>query len=187
MAKFTTRRLIENAVRLVGRASEDYAQELQEWLEKLWRQSTGSIPPGFNDTISPTISPNTTPTAGTEEAGWVAADAIPPLDLLLTTKGDLLTKDSALYARKAQDAVADGSPLLKDSAQPTGMRWGPVGETDQLILSVKAFSPHPERIPQIQAGPNITITYNALGPVIESTGGTVDSDQNILANQVFGG
>lgn len=106
------------------------------------------------------------------------------LDLKLTTKGDLLTRDTTAYIRKAQEAVADGSVLLKDSAQATGMRWGPVGETDQAILAVEAYTPHPPRIPQSQAGTAITITNNALGPIISSI---PDSDQGILANQVFGG
>lgn len=111
------------------------------------------------------------------------------LDLKLTTKGDLLAHTGAAYARKAQEAVADGSALLKDSAQATGMRWGAIGETDQLILAASSLLPHPPRIPEVQAGTNVTITYNALGPIVASTGGgsAVDSDQNILATQVFGG
>jgi hypothetical protein len=35
----------------------------------------------------------------------------------------------------------------------------------------RAMLPHPQRIPKVQAGANITITENALGPIIASTGG----------------
>lgn len=58
------------------------------------------------------------------------------------------------------------------------------------IDSIRAFLPHPQPGPKVQAGTNITITENALGPVIAAAGaGSAASDDadSIIASQVFGG
>ena len=117
---FTTRRQIGNAVRLVGRSPIDYAQELQEWLEQLQRQAQGGIPAGFNNT-----TPNATAaagSAGTEAAGWMAADAIIPQGIV-TTKGDLLGY-SSVPDRLPIDL--DGYVPVADSTAPLGIRWKPL-------------------------------------------------------------
>lgn len=79
--KFKTRRLGPNPVRIVGRAPDDYAQELQERLEKLGEQVTGAIPGGFNSTTPTTIDGTTPATPGSESEGWAAADHGHALDI----------------------------------------------------------------------------------------------------------
>ena len=80
MAKFKSLRLGPCRIQLVGRSPEDYAQELQEAIKKLWEKVWGGIPAGFNSTVPPTIQAGAAGTAGTESAGWMAADARPAIE-----------------------------------------------------------------------------------------------------------
>lgn len=74
MAQALSRRLAEVVPRLVGRAPERYAQELQDFLEALERRSVNSIPPGFNDVPPEPLVPGAPASPGTEGSGWAAAD-----------------------------------------------------------------------------------------------------------------
>jgi hypothetical protein len=62
----------------------------------------------------------------------------------LTTKGDLLTRDSSALARLG--VGTDGHVLTADSAQTFGIKWaaasggGAAGDSDQVILPVQIFS-----------------------------------------------
>lgn len=60
------------------------------------------------------------------------------------------------------------------------------GATSDTILANQDFARHMPLMPLVQAGTDITLTQNALGPVINSSASGA-SDQNILANQIFGG
>lgn len=71
----TSRRISFNPPRIVGRVPNDYAQELQEFLEMLARGQDDGIPPGFNDTTPQTVIAGGAASAGTETTGWMASDA----------------------------------------------------------------------------------------------------------------
>jgi hypothetical protein len=71
--KFSTRRLIPNPVRIVGRHPGDYAQELQEFTERVQQNLVGAIPAGFNNIPALPVAAHAG-TAGTESQGWAAAD-----------------------------------------------------------------------------------------------------------------
>src|SRR5262245_39669941 len=74
--------------------------------------------------VPPTLSPNASPTIG-EGPSFMLEDARAALDLLLTLKGDSLTRDGSQYVR--EPVGADGTVLTADPAQPTGRRWAPAG------------------------------------------------------------
>jgi len=76
---FRTRRRTERPPRIVGRTPPDYAQELQGYLEKDHERAEGGIPGGFNETVPPDLVAGGAGSAGTESAGWMAADAAPPV------------------------------------------------------------------------------------------------------------
>lgn len=69
-----SRRLTNTVIRLVGRSPNDYAEELQRFLEKLSKQVFGGIPAGFNEVVPEDISADDTGSAGSESSGWAAAD-----------------------------------------------------------------------------------------------------------------
>ena len=50
----------------------------------------------------------------------------------------------------------------------------------------RAFLAHPQHVPTTRAGSGVTVTRDALGYVVSSSGGSGDSDQFILPNQIFG-
>jgi len=60
---------------------------------------------------------------------------------------------------------------------------GTYEEDARVIEALRAFLPHPARISKIQAGTNITIVENALGPVISAAGASAapDNDARIVA------
>lgn len=131
MAKYTSRRLLGYAIRIVRRTPEDYAYELQEWLESLFGQVEGGIPAGFNDLTPNPLDPNSGGSSGSESSGWAAADHVHELDLLLDTKGDLLTFDGSLYVRLP--AGTEALYLEADPAATTGLRYGPIVLTPSTI------------------------------------------------------
>lgn len=128
--KFKTRRLIGNEVRLVGRTPEDYAQELQELLEDLRRAVVGSIPGGFNGIAPAILSLNAAAAAGSESDGWTPPSHVHALDLLLTTKGDLLSYNGSVYVRVGLAGAPDGHALVAKAAEPAGWKWDSVGWVD---------------------------------------------------------
>lgn len=77
--KFKTRRLGSDVTRLVGRTWPDVQQGLQEFLEKLWAQVSGGVPPGFNGLVPPPVQAGNTGSAGAESSGWMSASASPPV------------------------------------------------------------------------------------------------------------
>jgi hypothetical protein len=78
--KFSSRRFLGTALRVVGRAWEDVAQEVQEWSEKMQLAWQGGIPPGFNSVIPTIIQAGIPGSAGSESVGWMAADASIPIE-----------------------------------------------------------------------------------------------------------
>ena len=61
---------------------------------------------------------------------------------------------------------------LRIASEIFGRRQG----VAQLLLTddidgLRVFLPHPPRIPEVQAGANVTIAHNARGPVISASGG----------------
>jgi hypothetical protein len=152
VSKYNTNRLSETAPRIVGRAPADYAQELQEFLEKLLYKAIGGIPAGFNET-DPTIIDGGSPSApGSESAGWAAADHQHGLDIdgtpgnvatvsaqgagpgvslidhthrltILTVKGDLLGHNGSDPIRIP--VGADGYVPMADPLAAPGWSWQP--------------------------------------------------------------
>lgn len=63
--------------RLTGRAWEDVAQGLEEFLRKLWDSEADGIPAGFGkDTIPSTIQAGVPSETGDLNSGWAAADHV---------------------------------------------------------------------------------------------------------------
>ncbi len=209
--KFKTRRFTGTVPRLVRHSWEDISKELQEFLEKLFLQVLGGIPPGFNNVTPQNINANNTAAAGAEGDGWASASHVHDVDTaapsnptgktpvegvsgalmradatvqqgIVTTKGDLLTHDNATAERLA--VGTDGQVLNADSAETTGLKWIDPGASSTLVLAVKAFLEHMPRIPKAQAGTGMSIVENALGPEISAV---IAFDQSILASQIFGG
>jgi hypothetical protein len=171
--KFKTRRLITNPVRIVGRKLEDFAQELQEWLEKLSAQVSGGIPGGFNSTTPTTVDGTTPSSPGSESDGWAAGLHQHPTDI------------SGLPADIGSSNTQGSGPGITLSGHSHNLPF-----SDNLILGLSSFTRHPPRIPEVQPGTNITIAYNALGPIISAGAGapgSPDSADSIIANQVYGG
>jgi hypothetical protein len=162
MPKFKSLRLGPCRVQLVGRDPQDYAQELQEAIKKLWEKVWGGIPAGFNGTVPPTIQAGVAGSAGNESAGWMAADAQVPIETgipanptgkvasegtgtalmrasatiaqgIVTTKGDILSHDGATAERLG--VGADALYLTAHDAQTTGLRWGPIVLTPSVFTS----------------------------------------------------
>jgi len=69
-----------------------------------------------------TLDPNLGALVGTGPS-YAREDHRHPLDLKLTTKGDLLTRTTTAYARLP--VGTDGDALLADSTQALGLRYGP--------------------------------------------------------------
>jgi len=169
--KFKTRRFSGDYVRLVGRAWEDVQQEVQELLEKLLNQVTGAIPPGFNN-IGPTTIDGVTPgTPGSESSGWAAANHQHPLDV------------SGVPGIAGTPASTQGAgPGVSLSGHTHNLEF-----TDTVIVGIDVFTPRLQRIPKVQAGTNVTIVENALGPVVSSSGGagSPDDGSTIDAHRAF--
>lgn len=126
------RRISPGAPRLVGRTPNDYAQELQEFLEHGQKAAEGGLPAGFGRVVPVPVAVGGSGSAGNETTGWMAADArlvlgtgtpvpigmtnaegsssaAPRLDHVhatpLTTNGDVLTVAAGALARVAIGAA----------------------------------------------------------------------------------
>jgi len=73
------RRISQNGLRLVGRAWNDVARELQEILQALLDSNDNGLPAGFGDVTPDTITPDSSGDAGDETKGWAAADHDHPI------------------------------------------------------------------------------------------------------------
>ncbi len=72
--RYTTKRLFDTAPRIAGRDPKTYAQELQDFLERLFAKVVGGIPAGFNEVVATEVEAGVSASAGTESTGWSAAD-----------------------------------------------------------------------------------------------------------------
>jgi hypothetical protein len=139
-----SRRLQQFRLRLLGRHPADYAQELQEFLKAMWDQAMG-IPGGWLGTTPPTIVAGSAGTAGSEAAGWQAADARPAIETATPSSRTGVTGDegtgTALMRADATipDAViheatlaTDGYGLIADSTQSLKIRFIPALSRDEV-------------------------------------------------------
>jgi len=53
----------------------------------------------------------------------------------------------------------------------SGFLENPSVVPERLVDAMRALFPHPPRIPEVQAGTNVTLAHNARGPVISASGG----------------
>ena len=147
---FTTRRRTERPPRLVGRTFAEIAQELQEFLEKDHERAEGGIPGGHNGTTPGSLVVGGAGSPGSESAGWMAADAIPPVPVgnpiaiaiansagssglfnhsdhihaaVITANGDILTVNAAASALIAHAVGIYPQVLKADPGSATGLAW----------------------------------------------------------------
>jgi len=78
--KYTSIRPVDTPPQIVGRAPVTYAQELQEFLERLFYKVTGGIPSGFNSINPAPNIPDQSPDPGDENQGWAAANHAHPTE-----------------------------------------------------------------------------------------------------------
>lgn len=64
--------------------------------------------------------------------------------------------------------ATEGTALVMDNG---ALSFLSPGEWAQLLLAVQSYLEHQPRIPKVQAGSNVTVVENALGPVISASGG----------------
>ncbi len=88
----TGRRHLPSPPRLSYRDYREYAAELEEFLTRLYDSEADGIPPGFNDTVPHDVEVGSAGDAGTENAGWAAADHEHPVDS--NTPSDLGTANA---------------------------------------------------------------------------------------------
>lgn len=74
-----SRRIVKDKVRLVGRAFNDTARELQDAINELIEGSDNGLPPGFGDVTPTQITPDSAGDAGDQTTGWAAADHDHPI------------------------------------------------------------------------------------------------------------
>jgi hypothetical protein len=92
--KFSSRRLSQGQERLAGRSWEDVAPRMEELVSRINEQVSGGIPPGFNNSSPVQVQAGVEASPGTENAGWMAADAVisvetaAPSSILLGTTAD---------------------------------------------------------------------------------------------------
>ena len=76
MKYLSTRLTDDSPPRIVGREPATYAQELQEFLERLLAKVLGGIPAGFNDVAPTDVQAGVSADAGEESTGWASADHV---------------------------------------------------------------------------------------------------------------
>lgn len=78
--------------------------------------------------------------------------------------------------------------VIKINGAGTGFDFASPGYVP-FILAGRVFGKPSPVIPGVRAGTNVTVTRDAGGYIIASTAGAPvwDTDQNMLANQVYGG
>ena len=124
-------------------------RKLEEWLRSLSADASG-LPPtheethlaGGSDALdtpgTPTdVTVNVAANAG-DGASYAYEDHQHGVDLGLTTKGDLLSRSSSVYARLPVGTA--GQALVVDSAQTLGIKWGvPAAAEEAEFLALVAL------------------------------------------------
>lgn len=129
MAKFTTLRLFETAPRIVGRSPSDYAQELQEFLEKLLNKAVAGIPAGFNAIVASVIQAGVSSDSGSESSGWAAADhahgilTAAPADISLGASASEGTSPALARADHVHGTIALQSEILALIEEESYLSW----------------------------------------------------------------
>lgn len=110
------------------------AATLRGWLLKLWEGYYGHPAPhaithlqGEADPLQAPGAPaavvlNQSPAAGSGPS-YALEDHVHENDILLTARGDLITRTSSAYAPLA--VGSDDDVLTADSGEPTGLKWAP--------------------------------------------------------------
>lgn len=92
---------------------------------------------GGSDALQAPDTPEGLVLNGTADAGvgpsYALEDHVHALDLLLTTKGDLLAHTGSIYVRLG--VGANDQVLIADSTQATGWRWGAVPVTPATVVT----------------------------------------------------
>lgn len=110
------RRRLGEVPGLIGRAWPEVARPVYEFLRKIWDSEADGIPAGFGNTPPNTIVAGSTASAGTENAGWMAADAT---FAIFTAPASSLEPDSintegSSVAVSRADHVHDMSKVMAD-------------------------------------------------------------------------
>jgi hypothetical protein len=199
--KYASSRTVDTPPRIVGRNPTEYAQELQEFLEKLHANITGGIPPGFNDIAPPDIEGGVSAAAGAESDGWASASHQHALDTagtpgtvatvsaqgdgpsvslnahthrlgILTTKGDLVAHNGTDPVRLPVGTAA--LVLTVDAVETAGVKWSTM---DHGALTGLGDDDHTQYVQE-------TTTISTTAPL---TGGGDLSANRTLAISDFGG
>ena len=126
-----------------------------------------------------------------EEAGGIAATKAfnrPPRIPDVRAGTNITVISDAAGVVVASAASDDASEVLASRAfLPRPGPLAPPPEDSSSLGATRAFLPHPPRLPKVQAGTNVTILENALGPVVSaSSGASVPDDGDTLnAHRVF--
>lgn len=129
---FTRRVFVPEPPDLVGKSWEEVARQLEDYLRDQRQIQQQSVPAGFKNLAPATLDPNAAAAAGAEADSWASASHIHALNLLLTTKGDLLTRDASAYVREA--VGADGTFAIADSTATTGRRY--ISQPPSAIIAI---------------------------------------------------
>jgi len=73
------RRFLEHIPNLARRTWEDVAPELEDFLKRMWEDSSAGIPSGYSTAIPQLIEAGASGDAGEENTGWSAGDHIHPV------------------------------------------------------------------------------------------------------------
>lgn len=105
MPRYTSFRLPDAVPRLRGRSPDAYAQELQDFLEKLFDKVVGGIPAGFNDIPPSNVEAGVTPEPGDVLTGWSAADHhhLAPTDIPVAVGVELAESEGSAFSLTRSD------------------------------------------------------------------------------------